>query len=139
MDNLFRLYRLVDEKVTADLLPSVTRGVAYNRTTFLKFARIFLSDGSLAALLTSSCDAFSKSKPRRQRAVSLMNDTSKSLRTHVVNTYTVNNRQFVEHVRSELSDLVYKHASSSNADISERAHAFFISKYPYTKVPRSRA
>lgn len=136
LDNLFRLYRLVDEKVTAELLPSITKAAEFNRTTFLKFGRIFLSDGSLAALLTSSCDAFSKTKPpRRQRAVTLFRSTTDSIRAHVVHTYTVDNRQLLDHSRTELGAIIYKYSSTgSNKLIAEKAREFFRSKFPYTKV-----
>lgn len=136
LDNLFRLYRLVDEKITANMLPSISEAAEYQRSTFLKFGRMFLSDGSLAGLLTSACDAFAKTKPpRRQRAVSLLRSTGDSLREHLVQTYTVENRKLVNYALEELKNQVSSNAGSgSNAVIASRAHAYFRNKYPYTRV-----
>lgn len=136
MDNLYRLYRLVDEKFTANLLPSITKATEYNRTTFLKYGRAFITDASLATLLRSTCDAFSKTtQPLRQRAISLFNSTTNSIRAHVVQSYTVENKQLVDKAREDLIDIVKRLSSNaSNKVIAESAHDFFRSKYSYTKV-----
>lgn len=135
---LIKLNRLLSDDANADFLPSITQATAYNRTIFLEFCRAILSDGFLAAMLTSACDGFDKERPpRREDAWNNLQEVGRVLRTYIIGTYSVDNEQFVANAKRELHEHFSTYSGNdSNAAIASRVHAFLRNKYSYTQVRR---